>query len=104
LRLKYAKVAALGTPAAPQAPHVPQEWQYSQGTQTAQAPRALESGTGAYANAAAGTGRYPDNRRYDELGAGRQSETGPYAGGSGQFPEQSRDDQPFYQGQRYGGR
>ena len=119
LRLKYAKVAALGTPAAPQ------ESQYSQGTQTTQAPRALESGTGAYASpdaggfggrrdwpadpardqyAATGTGRYPDSSRYAELGAGRQSEAGRYAGGSGQFPEQSRDDQPSYQGQRYGGR
>jgi hypothetical protein len=125
LRLKYAKVAALGAPAAPQAPHVPQGSQYSYGTQATQAPQALESGTGAYAGpdaggfgsrrdwpadpardqyAAAGTGRYADNRRYAELGAGRQSEAGPYAGGSGQFPEQSRPDQPTYQGQRYGGR
>ncbi|HMD91630.1 MAG TPA: antibiotic biosynthesis monooxygenase [Trebonia sp.] len=125
LRLKYAKVAALGTPQASQTPHVPQEAQYSQDAQTTQAPWAVESGTGAYAShdaggfggrrdwpadpardqyAAAAAGRYSDTRRYAELGAGSQSEAGRYAGGSGQFPEQSRDGQPSYQGQRYGGR
>ena len=100
LRLKYAKVAALGTPAMPQAPQAPNEAQYSQDTQTAQAPRVPARDQ----YAAAGTGRYSGTRRYAELGAGSQSEAGRYAGGSGQFPEQSRDGQPSYQEQRYGGR
>jgi quinol monooxygenase YgiN len=104
LRLKYAKVAALGAPQAAQAPPAPQEPRYSQDAQTTRAPRALESGTGAYASPDGGGfgGRrdWPADPARDQYAA---AGTGRYAG-SGQLPDQSRDGQSAYQGQRYGGR
>jgi quinol monooxygenase YgiN len=93
LRLKYAKVAALGAPAAPQAPGSAQETRVAQApqsmqpTRVSQAPRALEPGWPAEAGG-----------RYAGAGYGRQPESG------SRVPRtRSVDwDQPAYQGQRPG--
>jgi quinol monooxygenase YgiN len=89
LRLKYAKVAALGAPQSPQS---------SQETQVTRLPRALESGTAAGDHYAAATngrsyastdGQYSGsaNRQYSASANGQYSGDGQYAAsGTSQYP------------------
>lgn len=106
LRLKYAKVAALGAPEVPPFPPAPPPGQ----TQMDRAPRAAQNGQYPGDRYPAGNGQYPapGNGQYPAPGNGQYSNGQQYGNGQyggGQYPDQQGGypDQNGSRSGRYGG-